>query len=182
MFAIRITLEYEHSNEMNIIKELKKYLLELNISNNEINNLIFNFYKYYGINIELNTISEIQVLPFNIFNQLFRNNNFMFDNINSLNEIFNVINETHENNNTELQDVILTVDNTDLNKLNKIILKENLNIDCSICLDKLIINDEIIELNCSHKFHTKCIFKYFSEYNNKCPICRVECGKPKYIF
>ena len=44
--------------------------------------------------------------------------------------------------------------------------------DCCICLEKLDkINDKenIIELDCKHKFHYKCISKIT---NNSCPLCR----------
>jgi|UniRef100_A0A6C0EIK2 hypothetical protein len=176
MFAMRIVLENEFNSEINIIKELKKYLLELRINRNEINNIIFNFYKHYGINVELNVIEEIEIFPFNIFNQLLRNHN------SERIEFINIFSEMLSNNNSELQDVILTVDEKDLQQLKKIILDKKLDCDCSICMGNMNINDEIIELNCCHKYHSDCILKYFKAYNNKCPICRIEIGNAKYIF
>lgn len=40
---------------------------------------------------------------------------------------------------------------------------------CIICIDDC--DDVIIELECKHKFHYKCIKKY-SAYSNNCPLCR----------
>ena len=41
---------------------------------------------------------------------------------------------------------------------------------CSICLEDL--SDEIYTLECNHKFHTKCIIKWFRNDNSTCPLCK----------
>lgn len=44
---------------------------------------------------------------------------------------------------------------------------------CSICID--VLDKNITELECSHKFHSKCIIEYAAKATNKnipCPICR----------
>ena len=43
---------------------------------------------------------------------------------------------------------------------------------CSICLD--VINDEVKDIPCNHKFHISCLGKCFIEYSTLCPLCRVE--------
>lgn len=49
--------------------------------------------------------------------------------------------------------------------------------DCNICLEKILPNEYIRILPCSdtvnHKFHTKCIDQWLKE-NNTCPLCRAE--------
>ena len=103
----------------------------------------------------------------------------------SISNIFTIItdnnlineNELQEN---ELQDIIVTVDDKDLENLKKIKLTKKLNLNCSICMDAMKKNDEIIELKCSHKYHANCILKYLKEYNHRCPVCRIEIGDAKY--
>lgn len=43
--------------------------------------------------------------------------------------------------------------------------------ECSICLEKFKVDDKIIQLKCSHKYHTQCITKWFDK-DKSCPICR----------
>lgn len=49
--------------------------------------------------------------------------------------------------------------------------------DCSICLDKVHIGQQITILPCSntvnHKYHVKCIQPWLKEHNN-CPQCRAK--------
>ena len=70
MCAYRIVLEEEYNNELLIIKELKKYLYSSGIAVNSINQTIFDFYNYYGIDISLETIENILVLQLNMMNIL----------------------------------------------------------------------------------------------------------------
>ena len=44
--------------------------------------------------------------------------------------------------------------------------------DCSICFEDC--KKKGCELECGHKFHSKCIFKWFSGGHNTCPMCRSE--------
>ena len=59
-------------------------------------------------------------------------------------------------------------------KIRKYRLRQKKKDRCSVCLCNL---DDISEpecmLNCSHKFHTTCIFNWFKKEPN-CPICRSE--------
>lgn len=48
--------------------------------------------------------------------------------------------------------------------------------ECIICLEKYHKNDRIVRLrpdglNCSHQFHTKCIWQW-ARVNDSCPVCR----------
>lgn len=49
----------------------------------------------------------------------------------------------------------------------------NINVDykCNICFDSYIC-DKMIELNCKHSFHTKCISSHMKNNGNICALCR----------
>tara|TARA_B100001093_G_scaffold355537_1_gene340118 strand:- start:626 stop:1063 length:438 start_codon:yes stop_codon:yes gene_type:complete len=58
----------------------------------------------------------------------------------------------------------------------EILLNDNIDKICSICLEQYTIEDKIIQLNCSHIFHRKCIESWFKDKDkNKkvCPLCRI---------
>lgn len=44
-------------------------------------------------------------------------------------------------------------------------------LQCSVCLDDCEIGDEVKEMPCKHKFHSKCILPWL-ELHSSCPICR----------
>ena len=83
---------------------------------------------------------------------------------------------------TNQEDVTVTLTNDALDGLQEKLYKDlNLTGDnqCSICIDKFKDDDNIIELDCKHIYHPKCIKTWLSEYNNKCPICKKVSGKSK---
>lgn len=97
-----------------------------------------------------------------------------------LNVINTIINGNINENINNLEDVAVTVDEKELQKLDSYQLKSNLDSDCIICMDKLEKDNIVTKLECKHIFHKDCIEPYFKKYNHKCPICRAEVGKPKY--
>ena len=71
IFALRIYYQDLYTDEITIIKKLKEHLLIKNYNINQINTIIYNFYNYYGINITMEEIEEIQIIiPNNIFSHL----------------------------------------------------------------------------------------------------------------
>ncbi|XP_057781155.1 LOW QUALITY PROTEIN: E3 ubiquitin-protein ligase SIRP1 [Salvia miltiorrhiza] len=44
-------------------------------------------------------------------------------------------------------------------------------LQCSVCLDDCDIGDQVKEMPCKHKFHSKCILPWL-ELHSSCPICR----------
>ena len=44
-------------------------------------------------------------------------------------------------------------------------------VECSICLEQLEKNTNMIKLSCDHEFHYNCLIKV---ENNKCPLCRCD--------
>lgn len=207
LFAIRIYLQDDYDNEDDIIKELKKQAQHVEVTNlNEelgsIDQIIFGFYQYYDINISLEQIQNVNITD-NINNedymsavellaglQINTTTNINEINIgtvpiNNHNNMFNAINTlltgliNYENQDI-LEDVIVTLDDSELDKLKSTKVESNTDVTCSICLNQVEENEYLTELKCSHKFHSNCIKKYLSEYSCKCPVCRCEVGKPKY--
>ncbi len=107
---------------------------------------------------------------------------FSFDSISGLNlgPVINFNGFTPINLNNPFQDVVVTVDDKDIDKLKSNKLSTDLDSDCSICMGKMLKDEVITELKCNHTFHTDCIEPYLKQYNYKCPICRAEVGKAKY--
>jgi len=58
----------------------------------------------------------------------------------------------------------------ELGKYKKI--KENLDTDCSICLEELKQGEYYRKLDCTHSFHKKCIDRWFKKDHSDCPLCR----------
>ena len=52
---------------------------------------------------------------------------------------------------------------------------------CTVCLGLIKKEDDVSELPCNklHVFHTLCVMDWLNNYNNRCPICREECGEGK---
>lgn len=58
--------------------------------------------------------------------------------------------------------------------LDQLLITENLQETCSICLENFLKNEKIIKLDCRHIFHKKCIKKWFKDKDQKnCPLCRI---------
>jgi len=163
LFAYRFALlDYYENNEREIIKKLKIKLFEWNYQQSQINELLFDFYRFYSIEITLEEIENTNVLVYmpelNYRNSIFQLLTLLTSNITN-----EVIPEEEE------QPIVST---EDFEKLPIEILNENIDNDCAICIDKLKKGNEIIKLPCNHLFHIDCIKSYFLNYNNKCPMCR----------
>ena len=83
-------------------------------------------------------------------------------------------------NQTIYHDPLLIENNNNNYNYNKIIIKEQFDNDnCSICLENLYSeedlesNNDIIELNCKHMFHKKCLDPWVNEHK-KCPLCKCD--------
>lgn len=50
---------------------------------------------------------------------------------------------------------------------------------CSICLSDFEIDDELIELPCSHSYHRECITEWLL-LKSQCPTCKANVGIPQY--
>lgn len=77
-------------------------------------------------------------------------------------------------NNEDCKIMIKYNDNISLNDINLILPTQKNDKDeedCSICIEKININDDIRKLNCGHIFHKNCIDQWLV-ISPICPICR----------
>jgi len=94
---------------------------------------------------------------------------YLNDNIKQLNDNIKQLNEKLKCSNDTI--MILSLENTEL--LQRINNNNNEEIDkCSICLSEF--DNDTIELNCGHKFHSNCYYNLIQRNINKCPVCRVD--------
>jgi|UniRef100_A0A6C0IYW0 hypothetical protein len=131
------------------------------------NNVIYNPVQFFGLNnnpyiVQNNQTSEEYL---NIFTNI----------INSINIPAPEIIET-----ANMEDVRVTLDDTEFDNIKTEELQEDLNDKCSICMMEMNKGNEVSKLCCEHNFHNSCIMQWLTEYNYKCPVCRKECGKAKY--
>ena len=202
LFALKLYYEDEYEDEHDIIRMLKIELINQGIQENEVNIKLKEFYNSFGSNIDLKIFKNIKIIKFhhtniyifivyifiiyifiiyiyifiieNINNLIFALSNiFMLMFINNIiNHSKDIINYNENIISTLNKDVILTLNEEDINNLNKYILKNNLEDKCSICFDDMKINQEVIELQCNHIYHSNCINEYLTNYNYKCPCCK----------
>lgn len=150
---------------------------DINLSNNN------NLQQMASNLLNINNNSLNQQMAQNIFQYV----NFVNDNFNNHwtnnsvnhNSLVNVINSL-VNNGSTYQNVVVSMDDKEVDKLESVKLESNLESNCSICMGQMEKEEMVTKLVCSHTFHTDCIQPYLKEYNYKCPICRTELGKVKY--
>ncbi|KFY59592.1 hypothetical protein V496_05627 [Pseudogymnoascus sp. VKM F-4515 (FW-2607)] len=56
-------------------------------------------------------------------------------------------------------------------KIDKEMLGAEGKAECSVCMDDVVLGEEVVALPCSHWFHETCVKAWLSEHNT-CPICR----------
>ena len=81
------------------------------------------------------------------------------------------------------RDVVVVSDETELKNLNEIEYQQSskINSSCMICMDEFKDDDKVLDIKCKHNFHTKCINEWLSKHSNKCPICKTELTKSRYL-
>ena len=151
LFAYRFALLDIYENEGDIIKKLKYRLIEIGIDYNEVNDLLYNFYNYFNISITYEEIQQAQ-----IFLMMFRNIN-PNPNVNTnLNVLTNLLNLYLRNIQVEGEEEVEekeVLTEEEIDKLPTLIIKEELDDNCSICFDKIEMETEIYKITCNHKFH-----------------------------
>lgn len=160
-----------NKNVNSIFKGVSKNLF---ILSNFINFLIFvnEDLNYFLISVTLNII--IIALPFTKFVLI---SFYIFCYAPELVEALNlypiypsiILNNFNNNNNNNEPSNNIELNNLDSIKLEK--LNENLEVDCSICLNQLQEEEFIKTLECDHKFHQDCLDKWLIN-SQTCPICR----------
>lgn len=182
LFAYRFALlDIYPDNEREIIIKLKVKLFDLGIPRNNINNLLLSFYNYYQI-----PMTAIEINNANIMIYLYNNNDSNYNNVNNnqsrlyrniINILsnYNIILENNNEDNDENEEENILTEN-EFNELETVIIDNNhlsQEMECSICIDKFELEQEVIKLNCNHYFHKNCIRSHLLNYNNRCPLCRM---------
>lgn len=88
-----------------------------------------------------------------------------------------VLQETNNDTNTTFDDVKVTLDQEQFNKLKcDIVNHDNINEyklrECNICIEDYKEGNEVIELPCKHYFHKECIKNWLCDEKVTCPVCR----------
>jgi hypothetical protein len=144
--------------------------------NSSMSQLFTSLINYHSHNI--NGPSQ-QPPPITILNNSQPNFVNLFNN-NEPPQFVNILNQLI--NPQQFQDVVVTVDENEFDKLNTRVLDSKMEYDCAICLDTMEKDAKVTELNCKHTYHTSCIEPYLKQYNYKCPVCRADVGKHKYNY
>jgi len=100
LFAIRISFQDSLMDEIDIIKELKSYLISKNETDDNVNNILVEFYKTFNIDFSLDFISSVVPKPRVVLNS----NNIASFLLNSQNHIDSIINSEVINNADEDSD------------------------------------------------------------------------------
>lgn len=84
---------------------------------------------------------------------------------------------------TQENDVKIVVPEEDVKKLREILYEKDKckNENCAICLEDFKDLERVKILDCKHNFHPDCIDPWLKKYSNKCPLCRDESKRKKYI-
>jgi hypothetical protein len=202
LFAFRMQYQDYIREEYIIINKLKNKLIDLGIEENNINDVLFNFYNYFDIPITMNQIEMVHLhSPYSLYYEQTNENNDIdsegsdyFNDIdegpqyfttilytnntggpinNLLNMLFNINNQQDN-----YEDVVVTTDTDSLNKIPICKITNDMQLICSICQEEMNTDDEYINIECKHIFHRSCLTTYLENYNHICPTCRKEIGKP----
>ena len=141
-----------------------------NVSHNSnISYINFNDNISFGQNNNRRNDEQISALNRMINNMLISNNmNHFRNNINQINN-YNKDKIKQDNNN------IIKYSWLKKEKLTQEIMKEKkCSYECTICLEKLNINDDINILKCGHIFHYNCIENVVDHHLSRCPNCRCD--------
>lgn len=242
LFAVRMNYEDELLNENDIIMEMKYHLRQRQnppLSEDEMNQVINQFYTNYGIPISLEDIQAAQIptplnlnqiiqplvsyenimnlnsngypiLPNNQIQNMLPNNQINDDDddilenpiqnmlpvlnqgnnqhVQILNQMINLLNTNlntpfniHSTplniNLPQMNDVVTTLEENELDKIKPFELEEDTEDICPITMTPLKKGVNVIKLPCNHIFEAEAIKEYLQKYNYKCPTCKKEVGK-----
>ena len=179
LISYKIYLDDIYNNEIDIIRRLKIKVYELGYNISEINEILYNFYRYYEIpDITMDMITNATIYLYTrpdntneLMMRLISHMNIRSELINTFSDLININTSRGINRDIEEPDDN-KLNEEEFNNLEVNILEEDIDNDCSICIDNLKKGNEIIKLGCNHIFHKKCIKSYLLNYDNKCPLCR----------
>jgi hypothetical protein len=187
LFAYRFALlDMYEDNEIEIIKKLKYKLIDWGYREEELSEILRNFYSYYLINIDENLIDSVRIYVLN-FNRAINNElNLMSNHNPSFSLLLNRISEFIANypaiENENQEDIKITVEEEAIEQLPIVKITEKEvedKINCSICMEPFNKDDEAKKLICNHLYHHECIKSHLLNYDYKCPLCRTDVGNHK---
>ena len=123
------------------------------------------------LNVSPNVSSNVS---FNLFENEFGTNALSF--LNNFNQIMNL----NLNQNQNMEDVRITLEEESIKEIENYVLDKDKDDKCIICMMSFKKDDKVSKVKCKHEFHKDCVETWLKNYNYKCPVCREECGKPKY--
>jgi hypothetical protein len=120
-----------------------------------------------NISIE-HSLIQIESLNRNMMNRNVNSNNrSIYNNLsfqNAIDESFDI------SNNTETENTVSVRHHNDkISKMEKI--KNDEDIDCIICMEKIEKNKTVYKIDCNHKFHKHCLSNWLKQ-KFECPVCR----------
>jgi len=145
------------------------------------------FYLEYIVIIDEMDIVRTEIINFHR-TEMSENNSNIFTSLfdyNVYNIFLNIMNNTQNNNETELESVKLVVDKDELDNIKSCKYKEleedikNANPKCIICQSDFNKLNKVRILKCNHVYHNRCIDKWLCKISYKCPICREGCAPYK---
>ena len=179
LFALRIQY-MDTMSEYEIIRRLKQKLFdEYDIPYELVNEQLHLFYITYDIAITFSEIEEVDIdeeensVDLNIIEEP----GSLGDFISQLSNLLSNIQLLEEQ--QQMDDVVVTTDIDSIGKLPILKCKDDIDINCSICMDNMKKDDEYIDIKCKHIFHKDCLTNYLQNFNHICPICRDEIGETK---
>ena len=162
------------NNYLNRIQEFKEE------RNNELNSIFRDPHRTYPTNFIINNQSNIVAI--NSISDLTRtyptdniiNNQSNIVAINSISDLTRTYPTDNIINKSNIYNFLTSLEfdeKCESDEYKKIKIKEQIN--CPICISDYKNNEMISYINtCNHLFHTNCIYKWLTNFNNICPICR----------
>jgi hypothetical protein len=165
-------IDQNNLNNLNEIDNINSNLDTIfNIPSNGV--LYYNFVGN-GSNLSNEINNQIAVEYDNNINNINNNNNLLGQ------MMMNILNNTVNINTQNTQeDILVTMDKKDIEKLEVVKYDKDTSSNCTICLMDVEKDNEYYKIKCNHIFHTKCLEKWLEEFNYICPVCRTELGEAK---
>jgi hypothetical protein len=156
--AARVVYQDTFENELDIIRELKIYLIESEFSVLDNNQILYNFYQYINIPITIENITNVAISPnlqvSNLIQLIFNSNNF-FTNLNNNDNYVNNNDNNVNNNDNNVNNNDNNVNNNDNNDNNNYNDDNNdNNNDNNINNDDIVLETENINNNIINVLNT----------------------------
>lgn len=204
LFAYRLQLLDQTTDEYVVINRFKIKLLDDGVLEDKLNEYVYNFYLIYDIPITLAEIENVPIQsPFSEFvtreyesdeenedefqqeDDSIPHQPVQIDMMTSVEDLYNLLTflqNVVNSVNPQMDDVVVTTDEKSLDKIKTLKITKEMNERCTICMDDMKEGEEYYNLTCKHIFHIDCIKEYLLNYNHMCPLCKEDIGDKKVNF